>query len=209
MIRICVAGLIGYETAAGLYEMDPDTVKNHFSASYIKAFEKLSGLVSSPEDLKGVDPSEILYAGEIKEGGLYAALWEACEKMSGKEEEKKAPEEHGRRPVGCRVFPDQIPIRQEVVEFCELFETDPYEAPSRGAWVVLLEDAAWIRCQDRQREDSGSGALLTAVGYLTDDRCRLLVREGLERYLTPLVRQYKDMENRRQSHDRQHDPDEK
>ncbi len=140
-----------------------------------------------------------VYITTISEGGLFAALWRACEDLklilNGEQVAGKTAVA-GKRPVGCEVDLNSICIRQEVIEISELYDENPYEAPSRGAWLIL-----W----DEEKEDDLSEHLrdiikdADKIGRITKKNDRILTGAESIRFLTPPARQEKDIRDRRQN----------
>ncbi len=56
----------------------------------------------------------------LGEGGILNGLWTLCEELN----------------TGCEVLLKEIPIRQETVEICELFNINPLYADSTGAYII-------------------------------------------------------------------------
>lgn len=81
--------------------------------------------------------------------------------------------------LGCGLNADilKVPVKQEVVEIMEILGEDPYEADSEGCFLLVSDDnipAAYI-------------------GHTTSSRARIVKMPEVERFLTPPVRQDKDM----------------
>ena len=83
---------------------------------------------------------------------------------------------------GCEIDLEKVFIRQEVIEILELFKEDPYEAPSAGCFLIFSPEPVY-------------GAQL--VGFTNETKDRIIDLGGHKRYLTPLKRQEKDIENRK------------
>ena len=176
MIKAGTAGIIGYETASGLRKRHAAELEERFSARFMKAFDSLAEKqIHYSFSFEGC-----LYAAPIKEGGIFGAIWKALDEM-----------EDGCviKPAGCRIHLDRIPIRQEITEICELYDENPYEIASPGAFIVLWDEDLlknaklpdWIR----------------PAGSILRSRDRLIINDDMIRYLTPPDRQKKDIQARR------------
>lgn len=170
MKKIAVTGLIGFETAKKKYELNKEVLKERFPKFWLKNFLAAEGrnCKERPANLNVI---------EIAEGGLYGALWEACE------EEKSQS-----CPSGCEVFIEKIPVLQEVVEICELFDANPYEVSSQGAFLIVDEE-------EKIRNMCGQ---LTIIGTMLKSKDRVVIMKDKEtkRFLTPPERQAKDLADR-------------
>ena len=188
MIRIVVEGLIGYGAASELLKQHRQELEARFSRRFIRDFEELA--VKVPGHARPVSGSiKPILVTEIGEGGLFGALWQMCEQLESLEDERFRPK------AGVRVYLEKIPVKQEVIEICELFDEDPYEAESPGALLIVWDDRDMaIRPDDlEQMSDYGS-----EIGFITNDNKRILYNGEQVRYLTPLDRQMKDIVDRRQ-----------
>lgn len=189
MIKIGAAGLLGYETALKLFREHEEEIRNRFSKRFVKDFIGLSRDVPEMnENCIRCHDSFICRIFEISQGGLLGTLWAACDEL----------EAALGRKIGCRIYPDSFPVRQEVVEICELFDEDPFEVPSEGAFITIWDEEAFERYEEKLSSDTCLRMIRQSViiGVLTNDNKRLLLSDGRERYLTPAGRQLKDIANR-------------
>ncbi|MCQ2511939.1 MAG: hypothetical protein MJ092_00910 [Lachnospiraceae bacterium] len=176
MKKIAVAGPIGYETAKALYEENRETLEARFPKFWLKKF-----LEEGPNADERIDGQNLKVGNgaviEITEGGLFGALWEACElqKADG-------------CANGCEVWIEKIPILQEVVEISEVFDVNPYEASSKGSFLIVGEE-------DEIESFRGQ---LTIIGNIQKKKDRVVIMKDNEtkRFLTPPERQAKDLANR-------------
>ncbi len=76
-----------------------------------------------PKELPKWITSETQAIVPLGDGGILNGLWELCEELS----------------MGCEVVLKQIPIRQECVEVCELFEINPLYASSAGSMLIATD----------------------------------------------------------------------
>lgn len=90
----------------------------------------LSKLYDSEKDLfavKAAEKANKLHAELVKpvtDGGVFGALWELSEETG----------------AGFEVDLKRFPVRQDIVEVCELFRLNPYQMASGGCLLVILED---------------------------------------------------------------------
>ena len=99
---------------------------------------------------------------DVSSGGIYASLWEMSEK------------------AGCGLEVDlrKIPVRQETIEICEFFETNPYQLLSGGALLIATSDGEGLV---RKLEEAGIFAAV--VGSLKEGNDKIIVNGEERRYL--------------------------
>lgn len=76
---------------------------------------------------KAVRKAEEYHADFIKpvtDGGVFGALWELAEETK----------------TGYEVDLKTFPVRQDIIEICELFRLNPYQMASGGCLLMILED---------------------------------------------------------------------
>lgn len=99
---------------------------------------------------------------EVLEGGIFHALWDMAEK-----------EHRGMDIDLCR-----IPIRQETVELCEVFDLNPYQARSGGCCLITASNGAPVL--ERLK---AAGVPVSYIGIVTKGPARLLRHQEDIRYL--------------------------
>lgn len=98
----------------------------------------------------------------VLEGGIFHALWDLAEE--------------GRRGLDLEVR--SIPIRQETVEICEVFDLNPYQARSGGCCLIAASNGVMTLNRLRQ-----AGIPAVCIGIVTKGPARIL-RNGEDiRYL--------------------------
>ena len=101
---------------------------------------------------------------DVTEGGIFGALWEMGA-ASG---------------VGITADLKKIPIRQETIEVCEVFEINPYRMMSSGSMLIGCKNGNLLV------EELGKGGIPAAViGRATDTNDRVIVNEYETRFLEP------------------------
>lgn len=195
-MKIYTQGLIAYETAKKLYLENKAKVEARFPKFFLQEFEKLPSdkafesnflanlcIEKNTKKLysrKNYYFDGTVYAREILDGGIFAALWAACEDL------KDISEELGNNQnIGCNVYLDQIPLNQHVVEILELLKENPYEVRSKGSYLVIFP------------EGHSAPEGFSEIGEITASKDRVIIRGENRRFLTPPARQAKDIEDRR------------
>ncbi len=102
---------------------------------------------------------------DATEGGVLGAVWEACE-CSG---------------VGCEVFEEKIPVREETKAICSLANIDPLRLISGGTLLFTAFDGGKII--EKLNEESISAVI---IGKVTDDNA-YIIRNGVKEELSAPV----------------------
>ena len=101
---------------------------------------------------------------DVTEGGIFGALWEMAA-SSG---------------VGLTVDLKKIPIRQETIEICEVFDINPYMLISSGSMLIGTDHGSRL-VEELQR----AGIHGAVVGYATEGNDRVIVNGDERRFLEP------------------------
>ena len=101
---------------------------------------------------------------DASEGGIFAALWELAE-ASG---------------IGLEIDQKAIPIRQETIELCEVFDLNPYMLISSGSMLIGTEHGNLLV---EKLEQAGIHGVV--IGYTTEGNDRIVVNGDEQRYLEP------------------------
>ncbi len=145
-MRVVITGDIAVRGTIKLIEERGEELDKVFSNSFMRKARAIK-----EEEVPLIEDG-ISYI-EIAEGGLNEALWELAE----------------REKTGLRVMLDQVPLRQETIEICNMLDIDPYTLASYGTALCFVPE-------DRQLEG-------TDIGYTVKDKKRLLKYGDIERYL--------------------------
>ena len=194
MIRAGVWGLTGYEAAAGLAAGHRSDLEKLFSGRFLRSFDALAAQMPKP-----LPDGGDLYAS----GGVFGTIWRALDAL---EESARSGELQFsaslRAGAGCRINLPDIPLRQEIVEICELFDENPYEAQSSGAYLVIWDEDSkdegmyWFHMGDPsldRYDKNDTGQEIVPIGYITCSKDRLIINGDMIRYLTPYRRQMTDI----------------
>ena len=98
----------------------------------------------------------------IGEGGLFAALWQMSLDTG----------------TGFQIDLKQLPMRQETIEVCEVFDLNPYQLASAGSYLVAAangNDMLWL-CRQK-------GLRATLIGKLSGDHDKAIYNEDNIRFL--------------------------
>lgn len=101
---------------------------------------------------------------DVTEGGIFGALWEMGA-ASG---------------VGITADLKKIPIRQETIEVCEVFDINPYRMMSSGSMLIGCKNGNLL-----VEELEKAGIPAAVIGRATDTNDRVVVNEYETRFLEP------------------------
>ncbi len=174
--RQCRAGFqIVMTKYAGIYGSDIMIEKKHDVLAERLSKEYISGgyfgehmySVAKEASVALRQPDNIYYMHDISYGGVYGALWQMGLKLS----------------KGVCIDHYKIPIRQETIEFSEIFDINPYMLEGTGSLLMVAKDGEKVV---KSLEEMGicSGV----IGELTDgkDRYITLGQSGEKRFLAPV-----------------------
>lgn len=103
------------------------------------------------------------YMHDVSEGGIFGALWDMCE--------------YGN--VGLDVDIRSIPVRQEIIEICELFNVNPYELQSLGCLLMTADNDC-----DIINILNSNNIPAAVIGRIVKGNQRILHNKDEERFLT-------------------------
>ena len=87
--------------------------------------------VSFEKDMSGFFlPDHTFYGKPMGEGGFFAGLWYMADALK----------------CGFTVDMRRVPVIQEVIEICEMYNVNPYILESKGAWLIVTDES------EKQRE---------------------------------------------------------
>lgn len=159
---IVMTGFIGAEGVKIIAQANKDRICEYFTESF---YESALGEVS---ELDVSDASRVAYengaeaVGAVGEGGIFAALWNMSE-CSG---------------VGLDVDFKKIPVKQEIIEVCELLEKNPYELSSFGSLLITTKDGNQL--VSRLNE---AGVRACVIGRTTDSNDKIIRNDDEVRFL--------------------------
>ena len=125
-----------------------------------KLAERFSaGFIQNCISLQEADASALYAMGE---GGFLSALWKMAEASE----------------VGLEADFRKVPIRQETIEVCEIFDLNPYKLQADGAVLIGLRGGEAL--VQRLRNE---GFMAEVIGQTNSGNDRLLYSGGSARYL--------------------------
>lgn len=155
---------IGIEGTALLAMRREKELKARFSEAFIGQAQEFFKYMSAVPEAAAAVKSGVSVLHDVSEGGIFNALWEVAE-SSG---------------VGLDIDLKKIPVRQETVEICEVFDINPYFMPSGGAMLMLTDNG-----YDLIRRLEFEGIPAQVIGKTTDGNARIVRNEDEVRYIEP------------------------
>lgn len=160
---LVVTKWIGLEATAILAKEKEEELLKEFSPEFVRTAREFDRYLSVVPDAKTAAAAGVCAMHDITEGGVFGALWEVAEGAN----------------VGLEADLKKIPIRQETVEICEIFNLNPYHIMSSGSVLAVTEDGTGL-----VRELERAGIPAAVVGRTTSGKDRI-VRNGEDvQYLT-------------------------
>lgn len=162
--ELVVAGAVATEGTARIAREKHDILREHFSEGFLYTSENLREIYGTKGDEAWEAAREAgalaLYA--MGEGGFLSALWKMAEASQ----------------VGLEMDFTKVPIRQETIEICEIFDLNPYKLNAQGA-VLIGISAGEALVQELRR----MGLMAAVIGQTNAGNDRMLYYNGNGRYL--------------------------
>ncbi|MCR5846927.1 MAG: hypothetical protein K6G75_02250 [Lachnospiraceae bacterium] len=153
---------IGIEGSLILLNEKKNEIENRFSDSFLDHFKVYDEYLSVGKEAEEALLSGTVLMKDVSEHGIFGALWELS-KQTG---------------FGLKADLKKIPVRQEVIELCNLFDINPYEMKSSGMLLIVCEDAEAVV---NDLENIGINA--SVIGELTSDNDKIVINGEEKRYL--------------------------
>lgn len=154
----------GLEGTAILASEKEEVLKNKLPAEIVDNAKELSAYLSVIPDSRVAMETGVSAMHDVTEGGVFGALWEMAS-ASG---------------VGIEVDLKKIPIRQETIEICEVFDINPYMLISSGAMLIGTSHGSLLVEKLRQ-----AGIHSAVIGYATEGNDRVICNGEERRFLEP------------------------
>lgn len=155
---------IGIEGTARLAKAKEPELKERFSDAFIGQAQGLKRYISVIPEAAVAMKSGVSAMHDVSECGIFGALWEIAE-ASG---------------VGLDIDLKKIPVRQETIEVCEVFDVNPYFLMSGGAMLMIADNG-----HDLVRELERGQIPAAVIGKVTDGNDRIVRNEEEVRYIEP------------------------
>lgn len=161
---LVVTKWIGLEGTAILAAEKEEELLQKLPADLVETAREFSSLLSVVPDSKIAMENGVSAMHDVTEGGIFGALWEMAA-ASG---------------VGIEADLRKIPIRQETVEICEVFDINPYMLISSGALLIGSDHGSQL--VDALKRVGIHGAV---IGRATTGNDRVILNGEERRFLEP------------------------
>lgn len=159
--ELVVAGAIALYGTAQIAREKHEILREHFSEGFLREAENLRTLYGTADEINVKEAGAIAFYA-MGEGGFLSALWKMAEASQ----------------VGLEMDFSKVPIRQETIEICEIFDINPYKLNSEGA-VLIGIPAGEALVQELRR----MGMMAAVIGQTNAGNDRMLYYNGNGRYL--------------------------
>lgn len=161
---LIVTKWVGLEGTYLLATEKEDKLKEQLPVQMVEKAQSFFELLSVEKESKIIKEAgaDAVYPASF--GGIFGALWEMAA-ASG---------------VGLEVDLKKIPIRQETIEVCEVFDVNPYMLASGGALLIGTENGSYIVEMLKR-----AGIEAAVIGYTTDGNDRVVFNREEKRFLEP------------------------
>ena len=117
--ELVVAGAIALYGTAQIAREKHEILREHFSEGFLREAENLRALYGTADGINAKEAGATAFYA-MGEGGFLSALWKMAEASQ----------------VGLEMDFSKVPIRQETIEICEIFDINPYKLNSEGAILI-------------------------------------------------------------------------
>lgn len=161
---IVMSKYIGIAATVIMLDIKREELERRFQKSFLgrmSDFEKYYTVISEAAVAVG---SGVAAMHDISRGGIMGALWEMASSAG----------------VGLEVVLDNILVRQETIELCEVFSLNPYEILSTGSLLMVTDNGNALVSELSRR-----GVESAIIGKITDRNDRVFIRNGERGFITP------------------------
>ena len=166
--ELVVAGAVALKGTALIAKEKHEILREHFSQGFLYDSENMQesyGVGENPEESAAWETAKkagatALYA--MGEGGFLSALWKMAEASQ----------------VGLEMDFTKVPIRQETIEICEIFDVNPYKLQSEGTILIGVPAGEALFLELRRM-----GLMAAVIGQTNSGNDRMLYYNGNGRYL--------------------------
>lgn len=161
---LVVTKWVGLEGSFLLAKEKEQVLKEQLPGEFVDRVKGFSDLLSVSRDRKLAMEVGASAMCDVSEGGIFGALWEMAATAG----------------VGLEVDIKKIPIRQETIEICEVFDINPYLLISGGALLIGADNGNYLVETLKK-----AGIHAAVVGYATEGNDRVVVNREERRFLEP------------------------
>lgn len=160
--QLVLSKWIALESTVLLTEEHEEELLKRYTPVFTDHVKELADYISVIPEAETALKCGVTAMLHVEEGGIFGALWELAEGAG----------------LGLEVHMKKIPVRQETIEICELYNKNPYQLPSAGCLLMVTEQGETLRWELEQ-----AGIPAAVIGRLTDGNERVLLNEEEKRFL--------------------------
>lgn len=160
--KIAITKWIGMEGAYLLTQYKEEELKKRFPAQMIEPVRRMGEWLTIHEEAYLATEHGASFVHNLSNGGVLNGLWELS--VRGK--------------CGIRADFKKIPVRQEIIEICELFDLNPYQLLSGGSLLMTIPQGS-----DTIEAIKEQGIPVCIIGEVTGGNDKILINEDEIRYL--------------------------
>lgn len=154
----------GLEGTAILAKDKEDVLKERFHRDFLERASSLFQEISVVKEAKIARKVGVTSMHDVTEGGIFGALWEVAAASN----------------VGIEVDLKKIPVKQETIEICEVFDINPYMLISSGCMLISTDKGnALVEALAKE------GISSAIIGKVIEGNDRIITNEDERRFLEP------------------------
>lgn len=154
----------GLEGTAIIARDKEDELKERFHEDFIERAQNLFKDLSVVKDAMIAKKVGVTSMHDVTEGGIFGALWEVAAASK----------------VGIEVDLKKIPIKQETIEICEVYDLNPYMLMSSGCMLISTDRGNAL--VEALKKEGISSAI---IGNVIEGNDRIIMNDDERRYLEP------------------------
>lgn len=160
--KIILTKWIGMEGTYLLAQYKKKELEQRFTGQLLEFVNQCQNWLPIQEEAQIAAECQAVYLHNLSNGGIFNGLWELAVRAG----------------TGLEVDFKKIPVRQEIIECCELFDLNPYQLLSGGSLLLVVHDEKEVLGRLEEAEIPAA-----VIGMVTDKNDKLLINEDEVRYL--------------------------
>lgn len=164
---LVIAGYIGLGGTVWMARHKEDILRKTLPEDYVESGGALLAEIERVQTAAVLEAGRGVYGAAavygIVQGGIFGALWEFAQAAK----------------IGIHTRLKEIPVRQQTIEFCEVFDLNPYQLLSGGCLLMAADNGCDLLFRMNQ-----AGIPCSVIGKVTGDHDRVVAHDDTWRYLT-------------------------
>lgn len=159
---IVVTKWIGIEEMLILLEENKEDLLSRLPLAYVEGAAKYEACLSVESEAAVAGKHGVAAMHDVSLGGIFAALWDFAEMAK----------------CGFSVDLTKIPVLQETIEFCEVFDINPYKLPGMGSLLIATKDGDALVTALNEADIEA-----VVIGQFSEDNDKKIINGDEIRYL--------------------------